>query len=89
MAEKFISERNLKFLLYELNDTESLLRYPRYADHSREVFDMILDTAMRLAKETLKPLFAEMDRNPPELINGKVKAHPQGKTATGRPAPPP
>ena len=42
MAEKFISERNLKFLLYEVFDTPSLTRYPYYADHSRESFDMAL-----------------------------------------------
>ncbi|HOG82094.1 MAG TPA: acyl-CoA dehydrogenase family protein, partial [Smithellaceae bacterium] len=77
MAEKFISERNLKFLLYELNDTESLLRYPRYADHSREVFDMILDTAMRMGKDLFKPLFEEMDRKAPEYVKGEVKVHPR------------
>ncbi len=57
MAEKFISDRNLKFLMYEVNDIESLLKYPRYADHSKEVFDMILDTAMKLGKDIYKPLF--------------------------------
>ena len=34
MAEKFISDRNLKFMLYEMFNLESLLKYPRYADHS-------------------------------------------------------
>ena len=77
MAEKFISDRNLKFLMYEVNDTESLLKYPRYADHSREVFDMILDTAMRMGKDLFKPLFEEMDRKGPEYVNGEVKVHPK------------
>jgi butyryl-CoA dehydrogenase len=77
MAEKFISERNLKFLMYELNDTLALLKYPRYADHSKEVFDMILETAMRLGKDVFKPLFEEMDRNPPEYVAGEVKVHPK------------
>ena len=76
MAEKFVSERNLKFMLYEVFDAESLLQYPYFADHSREVFDMVLDAAMKLGKNTLKPLFVEMDRNPPALVNGQVKAHP-------------
>ncbi len=35
MAEQFISERNLSFLLYEVFNAESLLNYSRYADHSR------------------------------------------------------
>ncbi len=77
MAEKFISDRNLKFLLYELNDTEALLKYPRYADHSREVFDMILETAMRMGKDLFKPLFEEMDRKGPEYVKGEVKVHPK------------
>lgn len=77
MAEKFISERNLKFLLYELNDTEALLKYPRYADHSREVFDMIMDTAMRMGKDLFKPLFEEMDRKAPEYVKGEVRVHPR------------
>jgi butyryl-CoA dehydrogenase len=77
MAEKFISDRNLRFLLYEVNDVESLLKYPRFADHSREVFDMILDTAMRMGKDLFKPLFEEMDRQAPEYVNGEVKVHPK------------
>ena len=77
MAEKFISDRNLRFLLYEVNDVESLLKYSRFADHSREVFDMILDTAMRMGKDLFKPLFEEMDRKAPEYVNGEVRVHPR------------
>jgi butyryl-CoA dehydrogenase len=80
MAEKFISERNLKFLLYEMFDVESLLQYPRYADHSREVFDMVMDTAMKMGKDIFKPIFSEMDKNPPEYVKGEVKVHPQVRT---------
>jgi len=76
MAEKFVSERNLRFLLYEVFDTDSLLRYPLYGDHSRELFDMIQDTAVKLAKDKLKPCLVEMDREPPRLENGRVKVHP-------------
>lgn len=76
MAEKFISDRNLKFLLYEVFDAESLLKYPRYADHSREVFDMVMDTAMKMGKDLFKPIFSEMDKKPPEYVKGEVKVHP-------------
>ncbi len=80
MAEKFISDRNLKFLLYEMFDVESLLQYPRYADHSREVFDMVIETAMKMGKDLFKPVLHEMDRNQPEYVNGEVKVHPQVRT---------
>ena len=76
MAEKFISDRNLKFLLFEAFNVESLLKYPRYADHSREVFDMVVDTAMKVATNLYKPLLVEMDRKGPEYVNGEVKVHP-------------
>lgn len=76
MAEKFISERNLKFLLYEVFDAESLLRYPRFADHSRRVFDLVFDEAMDIGKKLFHPLYAEMDRSEPQCVNGKVKVHP-------------
>ena len=38
MTTQFISMRNLRFLLYELLDTEALLEHPYYEDHDREVF---------------------------------------------------
>ena len=76
MADKFISDRNLKFLLYEAFDVESLLKYARYADHSKEVFDMVLETAMKMACDLFKPTFSEMDKMAPEYVNGEVKVHP-------------
>lgn len=79
MADKFIDDRNLKLLLYEMFDVESLLKYPRYADHSREVFDMVMDTAMKMGKDLFRPIFSEMDKNPPEYVKGQVKVHPAVK----------
>ena len=76
MTTKFISERNIKFLLYEVFDVESLTHYEYYQEHNRKTFDMVLKEAIRLAKELLWPNFEEMDRNQPELINGEVKVHP-------------
>lgn len=73
---KFISERNLKFLLYEVFDVESLTHYAFYQDHNRQLFDMVLKEALKLAKDLLWPTFSEMDRHPPELENGQVKVHP-------------
>ncbi len=76
MAERFVSERNLKFLLYEVFDLESLTRYPYYQDHSRETFDLVLETALRLARDLLKPVLREMDQDPPGFSGGKVTVHP-------------
>ncbi len=76
MASKFASERNLKFLLYEVLDVESLIRLPYYEDHNREVFDLVLDTAFKIGQDLLFPAFQEMDRQAPQFVNGQVKVHP-------------
>ncbi len=80
MATKFVSERNIKFLLYEVFDVESLTKYEYYQEHNRKMFDMVLKAAVKLGKDLLFPIFEEMDRNQPELVNGEVKVHPSVKT---------
>ena len=80
VAAKFVSERNIKFLLYEVFDVESLTQYDYYSDHNRKMFDMVLKAAVKLGKDLLFPIFEEMDRNPPELVDGDVKVHPSVKT---------
>lgn len=80
MGDKFVSERNLKFLLYEVFDAPSLTQYPYYEDHSQEMFDLLMDTAMRIGKNLLYPYLKEMDKNPPEFVDGCVHVHPIVKT---------
>jgi len=80
VAAKFVSERNIKFLLYEVFDVESLTKYEYYSEHNRKMFDMVLKAAVKLGQDLLFPIFEEMDRNQPELVNGEVKVHPSVKT---------
>ena len=80
MATKFISKKNLEFLLYEVFDAESLTQYEYYKEHNRKMFDMVLNAAEKLAGNLLYPIFEEMDRNQPELVEGEVKVHPKVKT---------
>ncbi len=80
LEEKFISKKNLDFLLYEVFDVLSLTGYDYYRDHDRETFDIILDTAHSMAQNIFRPVLEEMDRNPPELIDGNVKVHPAVRT---------
>ena len=79
MAEKFVSERNLKFLLYEVFDATSLTQYPYYEDHNRDIFDMVIETALKIGKDILRPNLQEMDKNPPQYVDGQVKVHPSVK----------
>lgn len=73
---KFVSERNLKFLLYEVMEADKLGQLPYYADHDRAGMDLMLETALRVAEGVLYPCFQEMDRKPPELVDGQVRVHP-------------
>jgi len=76
MADVFISEKNVKFMLYEVFTIDDLTKYPYYKEHSREVFDMVLDAALKLSKDLLYPVFEEMDKKQPEFIDGSIKVHP-------------
>jgi alkylation response protein AidB-like acyl-CoA dehydrogenase len=80
MASKFVSKRNLEFLLYEVFDVLSLTQYPYYQQHNKKSFDLILDACLKMAKNLLFPIFEEMDRRPPELEDGRVRVHPAVRT---------
>jgi butyryl-CoA dehydrogenase len=80
MASKFMSMRNLRFLLYEVFDAISLTRHPYYSQYDRKMLDMILQAAFELAERLLWPCYQEMDRNPPELAGDTVEVHPAVKT---------
>ena len=75
MASKFFSERNLRFLLYEVFDVVSLTRYDTYKEYDGKLFDMVLKAAVELAEGLLWPNLQEMDKSPPELIEDQIKVH--------------
>jgi butyryl-CoA dehydrogenase len=76
MASKFVSERNLKFLLYDVFDTIALTEHPYYDAHRPQTFDMVLDATMKMARDICLPTLKEMDEHPPVLENGTVTVHP-------------
>ena len=80
MAAKFMSMRNLRFLLYEVFDLASLTRHAYYREYDRKMLDMVLQAASELAERLLWPCFQEMDRNPPELADDTVKVLPVVRT---------
>jgi butyryl-CoA dehydrogenase len=76
MSKRFVSERNIEFLLYEVFDAELLTQYPYFGTYNRQLFNMVLQAAIELAEHLLWPNFQEMDRNQPELIGDLVKVQP-------------
>ena len=57
--------QTLQFLLYQWLDVQSLCKRPRFADHSRETFDAVLDTCERIAREKYAPFNRLVDRIAP------------------------
>ena len=80
MSDKFVSERNLKFMLYEVFDAEGLTKHEYFQEHDREIFDMVLEAALKLGRDLLRPYLVAMDKEPPEYVDGQVKVHPIVKT---------
>ncbi|MFH0786957.1 MAG: acyl-CoA dehydrogenase, partial [Pseudomonadota bacterium] len=78
--DQFVSLRNLKFMLYDVFRIEELLQHPYFEEHSPEIFDLTLETALKIGSDLLRPTLREMDQNPPNLINGEVKVHPTVRT---------
>jgi len=79
MAARFVSKKNIDFLLYDVFDVERLTRYDYYQEHSRKVFDMVIAAAIKLAGDLMWPVLEEMDLDQPELVDGQVKVHPRVK----------
>ena len=76
MAAKFVSDKNINFMLYEVFDAKSLTGFPYYEMHNKKMFDMVISATMKLGKNLLRPILEDMDKKPPELVDGEVKVHP-------------
>ncbi len=74
-----VSDRDVDFLLYEVHDAPGLCALPYFAEHSRETFDLFIDSARRLARQAVWPSFRELDEHPPTLVDGRVRVHPRLK----------
>lgn len=72
MDSLLLSRRDLQFLLYEWLDVESLTQAERYADHSRETFDAVLDTCERIATELFAPHNQKADQHEPHFDGQSV-----------------
>ncbi len=55
------------FLPYDWLAVESLQGRPRFADHSRETFDAVLDTREKIVREKLAPFNRIADAEEPRM----------------------
>ncbi len=62
----------IDFLLYDWLQAESLSQRPRFADHSRDTFDAVMDTCERIAREKYAPFNRTVDTQEPQFDGEKV-----------------
>ena len=62
----------LDFLLYDWLQAETLTQRERFADHTRETFDAVLDTCERIAREKYAPFNRLVDVEEPRFDGEKV-----------------
>ena len=60
------------FLLYDWLGVQTLSKRARFADHSRETFDAVLDTCERIAREKFAPFNRLVDTQEPQFDGEKV-----------------
>jgi alkylation response protein AidB-like acyl-CoA dehydrogenase len=76
-SSSILSPRDLDFLLHEWLQVETLTKRQRYAEHSRETFDAVLELAQRIATEHFAPHNRTADENEPRMVDGKVVLIPE------------
>jgi butyryl-CoA dehydrogenase len=81
MTDVLIDRRDLDFQLYEVLDSGALCQRERFAEHDRDTFDAVMDSADRLAREQFAPHNALADQDEPRFIDGRVEMRPEVKTA--------
>ncbi|HXD04584.1 MAG TPA: acyl-CoA dehydrogenase [Burkholderiaceae bacterium] len=62
----------LDFLLHDWLDIAVLARRPRFADHSRETFESVLDTCEKIAREKFAPFNRLADTEEPHFDGERV-----------------
>lgn len=72
-----LSPRDLDFLLHEWLEVETLTKRPRFAEHSRETFDAVMELAQQIATDHFAPHNRKADENEPRFVDGRVEMIPE------------
>jgi len=75
-SNPLIDDGLVDFLLYSVLDAESLCKLDAYAQHSKETFDLYIDSIRRFARQDLLPSYKPMDQEPPQFRDGRIHTHP-------------
>jgi butyryl-CoA dehydrogenase len=74
-SNPLIDDGLVDFLLYSVLDAESLCTLDAYQQHSKETFDLYIDSVRRFARQDLLPTYKPMDEEPPVFRDGRVHTH--------------
>ena len=67
LPSRILSRRDLDFMLYEWLDAPALTGRARFADHSRETFDAVLDLCEQIATDQFAPHNKKADQHEPHF----------------------
>lgn len=81
MTAAMINERDLAFMLYELFDSEALIKRERYQDHDRQTFNEVINTAKAIAEKHFLPIRQKLDTHQPTFDGTNVHLIPELKPA--------
>ena len=79
--ENLLNSRDVKFQLYEVLKTASLIERERFSEHSEETFDAAIDTAKQIATDLFAPHNAKLDKEEPTFDGKKVSIIDEVKIA--------
>jgi len=68
--------KNLQFSLHSTVSAMDKAHLEALNGHDKKSMDMVLAAALDFAQKEMHPIFEEMDRIPPTLLEGKVQVHP-------------
>ncbi len=71
-----IDDGLVDFLLYSILDAESLCQLDAFGQHSKETFDLFIDSVRRFARQDLLPTYKAMDEQAPVFRDGRIHTHP-------------
>lgn len=77
---QYVNMDTIRFLMYDVHQTEQLLSANRYAAYDRASIDMLLDAVKTFCDKSIHPFIKEMDEKPSQYKDGAIKIHPQFET---------
>ena len=73
MAQVIADRRDIDFVLFEQIEVEQILKYEKYEELNRKMFELIVSEARTFAVKEILPTYAEGDREGVKFDGGKVK----------------